>query len=103
MLAERSRIVIKEVEQAILEPVVESIDDRELPAWLAAHVDHEIGPHGGAHDHATTGRFVWLDRLAIERDDHRLVILELQPEDARIGGVDQTQAHALAGVYREGL
>ena len=37
-------------------------------------------------------RLVRLDRLAIERDDHRPVVLELQPEDPRIGGVDQTQA-----------
>ena len=70
---------------------------------FAAHVDDEIGAHGGAQHDAPAGRLVRLDRLAVERNYRRPMVLELEPEDPRIGGVDQTQAHALAGAHREGL
>ena len=72
-------------------------------ARLAAHVENQIGAHGRAEDDAPAVRLVRLDRLAVERDHGWPVVLELQPEDARVGGIDQAQAQALAGAHREGL
>ena len=103
MLAQRRLVAVDQVEQAVFEAAIERVGHREPFARLPSHVDDEIGAHGRAQDDATAGRLVRLDRLAIERNHRRPVVLELQPEDPRIGGVDQTQAHALAGAHREGL
>ena len=63
---------------------------------IAAHVEDQIGAHGRAEHDAPAIRLVRLDRLAVERDHGRPVVFELQPEDARVGGIDQAQAQALA-------
>ena len=92
---------VDQIEQAVFQAAVELVDDREALARLAAHVEDQIGAHGRAEHDAAALRRVRLDRLAVERDHDRPVALELEPEDAGVGGVDQAQADALAGAHRE--
>ena len=103
MLAQRRRVLVGEVEQPVLEATIEWIDDREALARSARHVEDEVGAHGGTEDDTAASGLVGRDGLTVERDHHRPVVLELEREDARVGGVDQPQPQPLARAHREGL
>ena len=103
MLAQRRRILVDQIEQPVLEAAIKWIDDRGAVARSARHVEGEVDAHGGTeNDTAASGR-VRHDGLTVERDHQRPVVLELEREDPRVGGVDQTQPQPLAGTDREGL
>jgi hypothetical protein len=102
-LAQRRLGPVDDIEQLVLHAAIEHVVDRETLARAAGHVEDHVGAHGGTeHDAAALG-LVRLDRLTVERQDDRPMAGELQSEDARVGGVDQAQAQALAGAYGEGL
>jgi hypothetical protein len=103
MRAQRRLVAVDQVKHAVFEAAIERVGHREPPARLAIHIEHEIGPHGRSEDDPAAGRLMRLDRLAIERHDRRPMVLELQPEDPRIGSIDQTEAQSLAGAHREAL
>ena len=103
MLAQRRRVLVGEIEQPVLEAAIEWIDDGKALARSARHVEDEIGAHGGTEDDTAASGLVRLDGLTVERDHHRPVVLELEREDPRVGGVDQPQPQPLAGAHREGL
>src|SRR3546814_1755134 len=65
--------------------------------------DLEVDSHRRAEHNATACGAVRLDRLAVERDHRRPVAVELQLEDAGIGGVDQPEPKSLAGPDGKGV
>src|SRR5918992_637926 len=67
---------------------IERIDDTMRAPGLAFAVEDQIGAHARTEDDARHA--LRRDRLGVERDHRRLVALELQAVDARVGGVDET-------------
>src|SRR3546814_6729814 len=93
------RVGISEIDQAVLELFVEAVDHADPAARFARHVEDDIGTHGGTeHDQSAVGS-VRGDRLAVEGNDDRLVVLEIEPEYSGVRAVDEPQADALAPLH----
>ena len=102
MLAQRRRVLVGEVEQPVFEAAIEWIDDaKALPGRPVMSITRSARMAGrGSRGRQ---RLVGRDGLTVERDHRRPVVLELEREDARVGGVDQPQPQPLARPHREGL
>ena len=88
-------ISVGEIEDSKIVPAIGTVYKLGLRAGLTDAIQDYVGAHCGSKNDKTARRVMWRDGLAVERDDARCMVPEIEREDPGIRGVDQAEADPL--------